>query len=698
MDELNSVTFDEVKFDSIVNDINTNVSKPSLTSKDLDDIGTYLNKNIDQKSYSSAELNTGLSKIKEQITKINFSKNDILNASKQVKILQAKIFNTLNPLNDFSGLSFREILNVSIKLLFRTFTKIIDDFVVMAVSIFIMLNLQLRASVPTSLIYPSNPNTFPYVYFDETNHTNQSYLTSLSETNKNDTEDVAFLDTPAFFTSDGKYSLDKNICKINDPYGSSSMGEKAKCKIKGNPDLTKAFNKNISYENLNLFARKFMESNSSKKSSELSVYSLITYMMLYITISTNGSLGGINDFFNVLFKKNEKPGITDLFLFVSIVLMFYALFQSTKFSFSNMIKKLMFGKKLKKINKFNIFGTVINIISAFFSPFVMFYKIMFVIIYPLIMFHSIYGYINYSSLSSGLLTKIFCIFGIVVSFTALLAYFILFSKVITNKRKTLDDIFQDMIKEIVDQAKNLLRKISSTEKKLKKQQKSMNNTSSGKGSKVKKGGGNETNDETVYKGKKNDETVYKGKGQKGGESTVTCNDSLFEFSFFKSIFSFLAIILILPFAIISFVIPAMLSIQMAFVTTKSVTFDYLKYMKPIICNMSPYKLIIRLLFYTITIIEIIKYMKKPFKILTAGVLAVIILQDIRKDFVKQSMIINKCAMEDSGLEIGEKISEMVLSNNEQGPTGLKKYMPNEKTAKKAALIGAETAVKMATGI
>ena len=34
-----------------------------------------------------------------------------------------------------------------------------------------------------------------------------------------------------------------------------------------------------------------------------------------------------------------------------------------------------------------------------------------------------------------------------------------------------------------------------------------------------------------------------------------------------------------PFAIISFVIPAMLSIQMAFVTTKSVTFDYLKYMK-----------------------------------------------------------------------------------------------------------------------
>ena len=170
MDELNSSTFDEVKFDSIVNDVMKNVSKSSLKKDDLDDIGTYLNKNIDQKSYSSAELNTGITKIKEQITKVNFSKNDIINAGKKVKINQAKLFNTLNPLNDFSGLSIREIVVVSIKILFRTFTNIIDDFIIMFVSIFIMLNLQLRASVPSSLVYPSNPNTFPYVYFDEKNH------------------------------------------------------------------------------------------------------------------------------------------------------------------------------------------------------------------------------------------------------------------------------------------------------------------------------------------------------------------------------------------------------------------------------------------------------------------------------------------------------------------------------------------------
>ena len=656
MDELNSSTFDEVKFDSIVNDIMKNVSKSSLKKDDLDDIGTYLNKNIDQKSYSSAELNTGITKIKEQITKVNFSKNDIINAGKKVKINQAKLFNTLNPLNDFSGLSIREIVVVSIKILFRTFTNIIDDFIIMFVSIFIMLNLQLRASVPSSLVYPSNPNTFPYVYFDEKNHSTQNSLTSLSEINKKDTEDVAFLDTPAFFTSDGKYSIDKNICKINDPYGSSSMGEKAKCDVKGNPEFTKAFNENISYENLNLFAKKFMESHSSKKSNELSVYSLITYIMLYITVSTNGSLGGINDFFNMFFKQNEKPGILDMFLFVSIVLIFYALFQSTKFSFSNMIKKVIFGNKLNKINKFNIFGTVVNIISAFFSPFIMFYKIMFVLIYPLIMFHAIYGYINYSSLSPGILTKLFCLFGIIVSFTSVLAYFVLFSKVITNKRKSLDDVFQDMVNEIVNQAKSLLARITSTGKKLNKSQKNFNSRPKGKGSE-----GFQEGMDSEKKGKGQNKS---GKGSGGGGGGETCDMPSFQFPFLQNILSFMAIVSVLPFAIVSFVIPTMLSIQLAFVTTKSVTLDYLKYLKPIICNMSPYKLIIRILFYMITIIEIIKYMKKPFKILTAGVLAIILLQDIRKDFIKQSMISNKCNMGDNSVEIGEKISEMVLSNNE----------------------------------
>ena len=38
-------------------------------------------------------------------------------------------------------------------------------------------------------------------------------------------EDDVFLDTPAFFTSDGKYVIGKNICKINDPFGISDKGE-----------------------------------------------------------------------------------------------------------------------------------------------------------------------------------------------------------------------------------------------------------------------------------------------------------------------------------------------------------------------------------------------------------------------------------------------------------------------------------------
>ena len=58
-------------------------------------------------------------------------------------------------------------------------------------------------------------------------------------------------------------------------------------------------------------------------------------------------------------------------------------------------------------------------------------------------------------------------------------------------------------------------------------------------------------------------------------------------------------------------------------------------------------MIIRLLFYFVTVMEIMKYMNKPFRFFTIGVLLVLIFSDFRRDFIKENMILNKCMAEDN---------------------------------------------------
>ena len=197
-----------------------------------------LKKKIDRKPYSIGELNNMINDLQTNMTKLSFDKQDIVNVANQLKINKKKMIMSLNPLNNFQGLSITESIKVIVKLILRPTMKIADDFIVLFVSIMIVLNLQFRANTPSSLLYPSNPNTFPYVFFEPNNTSSQSHLTSCIETNTKDSDDDVFLDSPAFFTSQGKYSLDKNICKINDPHGSSDSAIKANCDKKGDEEFT----------------------------------------------------------------------------------------------------------------------------------------------------------------------------------------------------------------------------------------------------------------------------------------------------------------------------------------------------------------------------------------------------------------------------------------------------------------------------
>jgi hypothetical protein len=56
-------------------------------------------------------------------------------------------------------------------------------------------------------------------------------------------------------------------------------------------------------------------------------------------------------------------------------------------------------------------------------------------------------------------------------------------------------------------------------------------------------------------------------------------------------------------------------------------------------------------------------MKQKFRGITVGVLAIVLIADMVRDFIKQGMVASKCNMDGNEAELGDKLSELILSNS-----------------------------------
>lgn len=632
--------FNEQMFDTIVRDIDKSIKKASFSIDDIELSKMNLMKNINKKPYESAELNDVVNSMKTTIDKVKFNKKYFRGVANKVKVNKKKLSNVFGSLKDLRGLTFFQQIKVIIKIIIRTLVNIIDDFVIMFMTVCIVLNLFFRANVPLPMLYPSNPNQYPYVFFDHSSLSKQSHLTSTVEINDKDPEDDVFLDTPAYFSNDGKYVVDKNICRINDPFGTSDKARKANCTVKADPEYSKYFANNVSYENMSFFAKRFIESNSLKKKDELNLYSTLTYAMLFSTQNANSYFSGIASGIQGIFpKKENSKSPASMAIFFIMCAIIYGMCHSNKFALSKLIQKFVFTNESKKFNKFNILETILNIISSFFAPFLNMFKLVFVFVYPMVLFSLVYGYINYSTLTSSMLNKFFCYLGIGNSFVTLLMYVLMFIYIITNKavkHKSINAIFDEVFGKFVKLIQFGIQKL---------QQfivnPMVNNpTKKGKG---KSGKG--------------------GKGPSGGVSGKTCTEPKtgLESGILRSLIAVLFMMVAGPALIILFMVPFVVSTAMTFSVTKALTLDFWKYISKLICMMGDYKMIIRLLFYMITIVEISKYAGKKFSLIIVLTLVIMLIMDLRKDYINKMMLSNKCMVEDNGLNIGEKVSEIVLT-------------------------------------
>ena len=152
----------------------------------------------------------------------------------------------------------------------------------------------------------------------------------------------------------------------------------------------------------------------------------------------------------------------------------------------------------------------------------------------------------------------------------------------------------------------------------------------------------------------------KGRGGGKGPSFKCAEPSIGGFTL-TAMIGMLLTLIFGPIMIILFMLPFIISLPMTFSMSKGMGLDFMKYIKKIFCMMGDYKLVIRFIFYTIMIYEITKYMKRKFAIITAGTVIVIILMDLMQDYIKKIMNKSGCNVEENGLNVGEKVSEFLMT-------------------------------------
>ena len=269
---------------------------------------------------------------------------------------------------------------------------------------------------------------------------------------------------------------------------------------------------------------------------------------------------------------------------------------------------------------------------------------LFLIVYPLVLFNSIFAFINYSSYVNSILSKIFAYFGVANSMVTLLIYVVMMMNVFAKKGgqfRQLDDLFDSLISDFIYIIKLGIGTLKAFV------------TPISKGTK----GSKDSKDSKTSKGK------GKGSGSGGAKAETCKSPSVFSNFSISKLFGLILGLIIGPILIILFMIPFIVTLPITFASSKGMGLDFMKYIKKIVCMMGSYKLIIRLMMYLIIVVEIFKYMKQKFAIITAGILILIIISDLAKDHIKTIIKHNGCEVEENGLNVGEKVSELLMTNN-----------------------------------
>ncbi len=683
-----------------------------------------------------------ISQITSSTNNFSFTIEDIFDALDNIK--ETYFSNDEDKSDSFQDKLYSRFKNFLYDI-FQTILGLIDDIVLLFISVCIIVNLQLRSEYPSGLFYPNNENKFPYVFFDPKNNTYQPTLVTTNITKNYNLGENVFIDIADNIGAKNSNS-DNNYCSINDPYNITK-----KCGGK-ETQFQSYLEKHISYENMDFFSKKFIDSNRSKSSKELTIYGLISYIMAYTSCNVNGNMQLINELFNPIMNMTfcDKPFIFNKLLSFLFIWVFYNIFKNNVTSIKNVFKNLIFkgnlvkkniSKTLEKLkgkdgqyksldvgendeknefiptrtckslindyiylidyytekdvnlnqklknsytnakniedeidrttlttfikkngndildglkdkkcfevkfnntnasislgddNKFTFtMDTLLSIISSIFSPFLVFFKLLFLMIYPLVSIHTILGFMNYSSYTPSYFIKAFCYYGIAASMLLCVTLTTLFIKMIKSEDQNINTLFDDIYDNFKKIIKGIKSNIESEQatlkddlsalqegfregiiKKKKKKRKKLGAAADStedmaRSWAVKEMEANPTvdydyndlgyGDETVDKSENVEEDIQDDLGPENRTEEICENLNSFKDGIGQFIKNIIMLILI-PITALLASVPMMISLFTTINITKSITLDYIYYINDLFCKMSHSSNVIRIMFYVL---------------------------------------------------------------------------------------------------
>lgn len=574
-----SNTFNERTFDDINSEmlktINEGKNSAKMTMNDYENIiNDRLNDEVLLKKISRNDIIKYTTLIKDEINKNVFDINYVKSRVKKVKEL-----NKLNTLLNENVAKSRNILQkidyrVLIKTISKTTMNISKDVVLFFFTICIVAHLRMRSFIKSCYLYPSDPNRFPYIFYNPEKK-EQNQILSMTNTQTEVSVEPVFNNVRLFTNSDASISRDKSA-KLNDMCSGkedseSSMLESATKLLIGDgvtntddekyatileriTDQLNGTTQDDKLEKLNVSSKTFMEEHREKCPDELSIYSLVTYMMYYNTIKNRESIAYLhNGLFKYLTSSSSK------LQFGIIVILLHSMFKNNVGIAERFVNNIMDYYSNRYDGGGNLHTFFIGILASGLAPFVTFSLLLMIVLYPMSIFYCMKSYFNYVGLTEQFSTKIVCYIGIVYSIIALVLYSI----------GLLTTIFPEVLRYVMKELKH------------------MSNAGKKKGGKSKKGGKNK-----------------KGKGVKEGfEGEKGC--SLNNFNIAK-LFGRAMLVILGLFTFMPVIMPFVCAFMSSFGIASSLTFDSLKFMKNNMCSVKEYSSVIKILLGLILVHQIIK--------------------------------------------------------------------------------------------
>ena len=394
------------------------------------------------KKTSLKNFSKSMSKTNKKTKKVISNINKKIAKSKAVKNVKKKINEELKQRikieKEFRKGNIRTKLTIVFKAILRGISKFMEDIAVFFIAALSVMYLYYKfENKNVESIFPSNPEKFPYVaYEDGVPMDEQRKLTS------------SIIDESATFA-------EEFYNKINGEYNENGTLDDEKMKKKINqPD-------NMDTSSMNPLADFFNFTNEGKTSLDINLIQLISYVMVCGIIGVNSFMGQMHDIFKKLYITKEQASGNYILKFLCYVATFFLitllffLYRMSKNDLSSLIMPII-SSSSKEFTE-SVFGVpqIIQLFSSLFSGFFSFFKIIFVIGYLAFIFHSILALLRINNNLSSLTTVILS-FVMILTFIGNLFLFLTAFINTLKKTKSMENFSNAIFKELLNNIKKAI--------------------------------------------------------------------------------------------------------------------------------------------------------------------------------------------------------------------------------------------------